>query len=105
MIPKIARAVPELALNQAGLNRTPHESSNLSRCGTKPSPHPTEELGNGHAVVDATSQNASRELTTGSPSGSASNPTDRTSPANPAYPVPTDPSATGTTAKNPQQPQ
>jgi hypothetical protein len=47
---------------------------------------------------DAPSQEASREAVTGSPSGSTNaNPTDRVSPANPAYPVPADPSATGTT--------
>ncbi|HEX2137115.1 MAG TPA: hypothetical protein VHG30_14630 [Microvirga sp.] len=44
------------------------------------------------------SQDASRQATTGAPSGSSSaNPTDRISPANPAYPVPTDRSATGST--------
>src|SRR3982751_6554580 len=58
MIPRIARAVPELAPHQAGFSRTPHKSSNLSRCGTKLSPHATEDLGNGRAVVDATSQHA-----------------------------------------------
>ncbi|MBZ6077721.1 hypothetical protein [Microvirga puerhi] len=42
-------------------------------------------------------QDASRAAVTGSPSGTASNPTDRTSPANPAYPAPAEPSATGTT--------
>ena len=46
---------------------------------------------------DAVSQDASRQAVTGSPSGSGSNPTNRTSPANPAYPVPTDRSATGST--------
>lgn len=52
----------------------------------------------GSGSPDAPSQEASRQSTTGSPSGSTNaNPTDRTSPANPAYPVPTDPSATGTT--------
>jgi hypothetical protein len=47
---------------------------------------------------DSASQDASRQATTGSPSGSSNaNPSDRVAPANPAYPVPTDPSATGTT--------
>ncbi len=47
---------------------------------------------------DAPSQEASRQSTTGTPSGSSNaNPTDRISPANPAYPVPTDRSATGST--------
>jgi hypothetical protein len=47
---------------------------------------------------DAPSQEASRQTTTGTPSGSTdANPSDRVSPANPAYPVPADPSATGTT--------
>ena len=56
----------------------------------------------GATSPDSPSQNASREAVTGSPSGS-SNPTDRTSPANPAYPVPADPSATGTTMNAPKQ--
>jgi hypothetical protein len=51
----------------------------------------------GGTSPDNPGQDASRAAVTGSPSGSTSNPTDRTSPANPAYPVPTDPSATGTT--------
>jgi len=47
---------------------------------------------------DNPGQEASRSTVTGSPSGSSdANPTNRISPANPAYPVPTDPSATGTT--------
>ena len=47
---------------------------------------------------DHPSQEASRQATTGTPSGSSNaNPTDRISPANPAYPVPTDRSATGST--------
>ena len=51
----------------------------------------------GSESPDSASQGASRQVTTGSPSGSGSNPTDRISPANPAYPVPTDRSATGST--------
>lgn len=44
------------------------------------------------------SQAASRQAITGSPSGSSNaNPTDRVSPANPAYPAPAEPSATGAT--------
>ncbi|QFU17848.1 hypothetical protein [Microvirga thermotolerans] len=50
----------------------------------------------GRTSPDDPGQAASRAAVTGSPSGSSANPTDRTSPANPAYPVPTDPSATGT---------
>jgi hypothetical protein len=50
----------------------------------------------GSTSPDHPSQEASREATTGSPSGSSANPTNRVSPANPAYPVPADPSATGT---------
>lgn len=50
----------------------------------------------GATSPDNPGQDASRAAVTGSTSGSTSNPTDRTSPANPAYPVPTDPSATGT---------
>ncbi len=50
----------------------------------------------GATSPDHPSQEASREATTGSQSGSG-NPTNRISPANPAYPVPADPSATGTT--------
>lgn len=47
---------------------------------------------------DDPSQAASRQAVTGSPSGSSNaNPTDRISPANPAYPVPAEPSATGAT--------
>jgi hypothetical protein len=55
-------------------------------------------LWTGSQSPDAPSQEASRQTTTGSPTGSTdANPSDRVSPANPAYPVPTDPSATGTT--------
>lgn len=51
---------------------------------------------------DDPSQAASREAITGSTSGSSNaNPTDRVSPANPAYPVPADPSATGTAKPKP----
>lgn len=51
----------------------------------------------GTTSPDAPSQEASREATTGTSSGSGTNPTDRISPANPAYPVPADRSATGAT--------
>ncbi len=52
----------------------------------------------GATSPDNPGQDASRQAVTGSPSGSSdANPTNRISPANPAYPVPTDPSATGTT--------
>jgi len=52
----------------------------------------------GSESPDHPSQAASRQSTTGSPSGSSNaNPTDRVSPADPAYPVPTDRSATGST--------
>ena len=50
----------------------------------------------GATSPDDPSQNASRAAVTGSPSGSG-NPSDRVKPENPAYPVTTDPSATGTT--------
>jgi hypothetical protein len=50
----------------------------------------------GSESPDHPSQDASRQATTGSPSGSTANPTDRVAPANPAYPVPAEPSATGT---------
>jgi hypothetical protein len=50
----------------------------------------------GSTSPDHPSQEASREATTGSPSGSSANPSARVPPANPAYPVPADPSATGT---------
>jgi hypothetical protein len=53
----------------------------------------------GMSSPDDPSQEASRQSVTGSTSGSGSNPTDRTSPANPAYPAPADPTATGTTPK------
>jgi hypothetical protein len=47
---------------------------------------------------DSATQDASRQATTGSPTGSTdANPSDRVSPANPAYPAPAEPSATGTT--------
>jgi hypothetical protein len=51
----------------------------------------------GSTSPDHPSQAASRDAVTGSTSGSGANPTNRISPANPAYPVPTDPTATGTT--------
>jgi len=51
----------------------------------------------GSESPDSASQDASRQATTGSPSGSSRNPSTQISPANPAYPVPTDPSATGNT--------
>ncbi|HEX2510749.1 MAG TPA: hypothetical protein VHK66_09540 [Microvirga sp.] len=52
----------------------------------------------GSESPDAPSQEAAREATTGSPSGSSTaNPTDRVPPANPAYPVPADRSTTGAT--------
>lgn len=58
----------------------------------------------GATSPDSASQEASRAATTGSQSGSSNaNPTDRTSPANPAYPVPAEPSATGTTTNAPKQ--
>ena len=47
---------------------------------------------------DSASQNASRTAVTGSPTG-RSNPSDRTLPQNPAYPAPTQPSATGSTGR------
>ncbi len=57
-------------------------------------------LWSGSESPDHPSQEASRQITTGSPSGSSnSNPSDRVSPANPHYPVPADPSATGSTNK------
>ena len=46
---------------------------------------------------DSVSQDASRQAITGSQSGSGGNPSNRVSPANPAYPVPADRSATGST--------
>ena len=52
----------------------------------------------GATSPDDASQNASRAAVTGSPSGSV-NPSDRVKPENPAYPVPADPSATGTTKR------
>lgn len=53
----------------------------------------------GSTSPDSVSQDASRQATTGSPSGSG-NPSDRVKPENPAYPAPSDPSATGTTNQN-----
>ena len=44
----------------------------------------------GSTSPDNPSQAASRQEVTGSTSGSSSNPTRQTPPANPAYPVPTD---------------
>jgi hypothetical protein len=52
----------------------------------------------GSESPDHVSQDASRAAVTGSTSGSSNaNPTDRISPANPAYPVPANPTATGST--------
>ena len=51
----------------------------------------------GSESPDSVSQNASRELTTGSPSGSTANPSTRVPPGNPAYPAPSEPSSTGGT--------
>lgn len=52
----------------------------------------------GSESPDSPSQDAARETVTGTPSGSSdANPTDRVPPANPAYPVPTDRSTTGST--------
>jgi hypothetical protein len=52
----------------------------------------------GSESPDSPSQEAARENTTGSPSGSSNaNPTNRISPANPAYPAPADSSTTGST--------
>lgn len=51
----------------------------------------------GSKTPDSASQNASRQATTGSPSGST-NPSDRVSPANPAYPAPGSATATGSTS-------
>lgn len=52
----------------------------------------------GATSPDSPSQDASRQAVTGSPEGSSdSNPTNRISPANPAYPAPANPSATGST--------
>jgi len=52
----------------------------------------------GATSPDDDSQTASREAVTGSPSGSSNaNPSNRVKPENPAYPVPAEPSATGTT--------
>jgi hypothetical protein len=45
---------------------------------------------------DHPSQDAARQAATGDPKGRG-NPTDRISPANPAYPAPAEPSATGAT--------
>jgi hypothetical protein len=50
--------------------------------------------------VRALPQDAARQAATGSPSGSSNaNPSDRVKPENPAYPVPTDPTATGATKR------
>lgn len=51
----------------------------------------------GSESPDSASQNASRQSTTGSPAGST-NPSDRVSPANPAYPAPGSATATGSTS-------
>lgn len=52
----------------------------------------------GATSPDNPSQEASREATMGSQSGSSNaNPSNRTPPANPAYPAPAEPSATGAT--------
>ena len=52
----------------------------------------------GSETPDSASQNASRQSATGTTSGSSSaNPSDRTTPANPAYPAPSSGSATGST--------
>ena len=57
-------------------------------------------LWSGSESPDHPSQEASRQVTTGTPSGSSNaNPSDRVSPANPHYPVPADPSATGSTPR------
>jgi len=54
----------------------------------------------GSESPDAPGQDASRQAVTGTRSGSTdSNPTNRIQPANPAYPVPTEPSATGATTR------
>ncbi|HEX2553182.1 MAG TPA: hypothetical protein VHL98_05735 [Microvirga sp.] len=54
----------------------------------------------GSESPDHASQDASRAAVTGSTSGSSNaNPTDRISPANPAYPVPANPTATGTPSR------
>jgi hypothetical protein len=55
----------------------------------------------GMTSPDAPGQNASRNAVTGSPSGSTSNPSDRTPAANPSYPQAAQPSATGSTAPRP----
>src|SRR5690554_2025484 len=52
----------------------------------------------GATSPDSATQDASRQAVTGSQEGSSNaNPTDRISPANPAYPAPANPTATGTT--------
>jgi len=54
----------------------------------------------GSESPDSASQAASREATTGSTTGNSSgNPTNRISPANPAYPAPANPTATGSTTR------
>jgi len=55
----------------------------------------------GSQSPDHPSQSSSREAITGAPSGSMSNPSDRTAPANSAYPAPANPSATGSTNSQP----
>jgi hypothetical protein len=58
-------------------------------------------LWTGSESPDSRSQDASRQATTGSPSGSSNaNPSNRIKPENPAYPAPTDPTATGATKNN-----
>jgi hypothetical protein len=51
----------------------------------------------GSTSPDHPSQDASRALTTGNTAGSSANPTNKISPANPAYPTPAEPNATGAT--------
>ena len=48
---------------------------------------------------DSPAQEASRQAATGSSSGSSVNPTSQVPPANPAYPVPADSNATGSTPR------
>jgi hypothetical protein len=51
----------------------------------------------GSTSPDHPSQDAARATATGDPKGSGGNPSTRVPPANPAYPAPSEPSATGTT--------
>lgn len=51
----------------------------------------------GSTTPDSPSQDAARQTTTGDPKGRTANPTNQISPANPAYPTPSEPTATGTT--------